>query len=970
MGTVETPGLESLGAPFEVKPNRPFLVHDPDSVWLISAGKVDLFLVDTKDGEAIGARWHAVRLEAGEALFGLDPARYGSMGVLASTSPDARLSHLSLKEVGALVARHTWAAALLDTWVEHLATAISNKILPKTFVALEAGKEVVIREEAQPILPLGGVVWVHHRTGMSRFLADPAQPVNGHGPAFFPLSKYGWLEAEKRSQISAISSGSLAALDAGMDGLQAFHGYIFSHLITNRSAAQQKDRERILAQAAGETERIDAALAQLAAPLTDSLPVAVELDLLPSPLFLAAQAVGKASGIRIKPHPDMLRGLTMKNPVAAIAKASRVRSRRVLLKDKWWTRDSGPMIAFIDENNAPVALLPRTSGSYDLFNPADRTTKPMHPELAQKLNGFAYMFYRALPAVRLTAKDLLSFGALHAHAEIWTILLMGTASGLLAMVTPIATGVIFDSVIPGAEKNQLFSLTMFLVIAAISTALFNLVRSIATLRLEGKMDSSIQAAIWDRLLSLPVPFFRDFTSGDLASRSMGINQIRKTLTGSTLSSILTGFFSAFSFFLLFYYSWRLALLAMFLIAIAFTVSTVLGYWQIQDQRDMSKIRGRISGMVLQFINGISKFRVSGTEDRAFVAWARQFSHQKQLSVSARQISNHLTVFNAAFPVICTASIFYYTAYLLSQPGMPLLTTGDFLAFNAAFVQFLTSMMQLSSSVISILGVVPLYERAKPILHALPEVDEAKTTPADLTGAIELNHVTFRYRPDTPLVLRDVSISILPGQFIAIVGPSGCGKSTLMRLLLGFELPESGAVYYDGQDLAGLDIQAVRQQMGVVLQSARLLSGDIFTNIVGSAPLTIDDAWEAARLSGLDQDIRNMPMGMHTVIAEGGGGLSGGQRQRLLIARAIVAKPRILLFDEATSALDNQTQATVSASLEGLQATRVVIAHRLSTIVNADRIFVLDKGMVVQAGTYQELMQQKGQFHDLATRQII
>jgi ATP-binding cassette subfamily C protein len=546
---------------------------------------------------------------------------------------------------------------------------------------------------------------------------------------------------------------------------------------------------------------------------------------------------------------------------------------------------------------------------------------------------------------------------------------MGLASGLLGMVTPIATGIIFDSVIPGAQRGQLFQLSMFLVISAISTALFTLTRSIALLRLEGKMDASIQAAVWDRLLALPVPFFREYSSGDLATRGMGINQIRQTLTGSTLSSILSGFFSIFSFALLFYYSWRLALLATGLIAVAFIVSTVCGYLQVSQQRTMSKIRGRISGMVLQFINGISKFRVAGTEGRAFAAWAREFTKQKDMSMKARGVTNGLTVFNAAFPVLSTAGIYYYTAYLMTQPSVTPLTTGDFLAFNSAFGQFLQAALQLSSSFVSVLGIVPLYERAQPIFHTLPEVDDAKGDPGVLRGNIEVNHLAFRYREDTPLVLRDLSLSIAAGEFVAFVGASGCGKSTLFRLLLGFEKPESGAIYYDGQDMAGLDIQAVRQQMGVVLQNGKLLSGDIFTNIVGSAPLTVEDAWEAARLSGLDQDISAMPMGMHTVVSEGGGGLSGGQRQRLMIARAIVGKPRILLFDEATSALDNQTQATVGRSLEALQATRIVIAHRLSTIINADRIFVLDKGVVVQSGSYQELIEQEGLFADLAKRQL-
>jgi ATP-binding cassette subfamily C protein len=387
------------------------------------------------------------------------------------------------------------------------------------------------------------------------------------------------------------------------------------------------------------------------------------------------------------------------------------------------------------------------------------------------------------------------------------------------------------------------------------------------------------------------------------------------------------------------------------------------------QRQMAMIGGKISSMLLQFIVGIAKFRVSGTEGRAFAVWAKEFAKKKVIATKARQISMVTTIFFAVFPTFCLGTIFYYQQSLAAEPGSTKITTGDFFAFFSAFSQVMAAVVSVSAAIIAVVAVIPFYERAKPIFNAIPEVTEAKTSPGRLTGAIEVSHVTFRYAENAPPALRDVSISARPGQFIAIVGASGSGKSTLLRLLLGFEAPESGAVYFDGQDLSGLDTQEVRRQMGVVLQSSRPISGSIFQNIVGSAPLTVEDAWEAARLAGIDEDIRKMPMQLHTYLSDGGGGISGGQRQRLMIARAIAPRPRIVLFDEATSALDNQTQAIVSRSLDALQATRIVIAHRLSTIMNATRIFVLDKGEVVQSGTYQELISQDGVFKELAKRQM-
>jgi ATP-binding cassette subfamily C protein len=299
-----------------------------------------------------------------------------------------------------------------------------------------------------------------------------------------------------------------------------------------------------------------------------------------------------------------------------------------------------------------------------------------------------------------------------------------------------------------------------------------------------------------------------------------------------------------------------------------------------------------------------------------------------------------------------------------------MSTGQFLAFSAAFGAFLRSVLDVISAGLQTLSLIPLYERAKPILTHPVESEGHSDVRIELEGAIELSHVSFRYQPEAPLVLDDVSLRIEPGEFVAIVGPSGSGKSTLLRMLLGFDTPSEGGVFYDGQALTSLDLRAVRRQIGVVLQHSRVMAGDIYNNIVGNSGLTIDDAWRAARQAAFDKDIEEMPMGMHTVLSQGGGTLSGGQRQRLLISRALASQPKLLFFDEATSALDNRTQATVSESLEALRVTRVVIAHRLSTIQHADRIVVLERGRVVQSGRFEKLIDEGGTFAALARRQMM
>jgi len=479
------------------------------------------------------------------------------------------------------------------------------------------------------------------------------------------------------------------------------------------------------------------------------------------------------------------------------------------------------------------------------------------------------------------------------------------------------------------------------------------------------MDATLEAGVWDRLLSLPLPFFREYSAGDLSSRAAGIGGIRDLLAGTTMNALLGGIFSIWNFVFLFVIDPALALVATALVAVAVVPSVFMTRFGLKRQRIVSAIDGKIGGLLLQLLTGISKLRVTAAENRAFAVWARLFARRRDADIGTERVYVRIGVFQDVYPLLCTMVLYW----MLAGTGKQKVTTGLFLAFSTAFGLFLGATMQVIDAVLHSLAAVPMYERAKPILEARGE-SLGTGERVSLKGGIEVNHASFRYASDGPLILDDVSFAIEPDEFVALVGPSGSGKSTLLRLLLGFENATEGGVYYDGHALAGLDVRAVRKQIGVVMQNSRVMGGDIFTNIVGSTGLTQDDAWNAARNAALDKDIEAMPMGMHTVIAQGGGTLSGGQKQRLLIARALAADPRIVFFDEATSALDNVTQATVSESLESLRVTRVVIAHRLSTIRHADRIIVLEKGKVVQMGRFDELVAVEGPFQKLAKRQMV
>jgi ATP-binding cassette subfamily C protein len=541
------------------------------------------------------------------------------------------------------------------------------------------------------------------------------------------------------------------------------------------------------------------------------------------------------------------------------------------------------------------------------------------------------------------------------------------------MLTPQATAIIIDNAIPDSDRGLLLQVGLGLLVAALGAALFQLAQGFAILRIETAGDAFTQAAVWDRLLKLPISFFRKYTTGDLQSRVSSISTIRRQLSSKTLINLISSLFAVFYLGQLFYYNVKLALVAVGVAIVAIAVTTVFGVLVLGKVRPLLEVRGNIFGQTVQLVNGISKLRVAGAEERAFAFWSKNYSQQVKLELSKQQVEDGVALFNTVMPTLTSGVLFWFTISLFDQTqtsGATRLSLGTFLAFNTAFGNFIRGATDLSNTATEAMQVIPEWKRTQPILRTLPEVDLSKANPGKLIGRIVVEHVTFRYRSDGPLTLDEVSIYAEPGEFIALVGASGSGKSTIFRLLLGFEIPEAGAIYYDGQDLSSLDVEALRRQMGVVLPNGRLISTSIFENIACGAQITQDEAWEAARMAGLADEIAAMPMKMHTVISEGGGNLSGGQRQRLLIARALALKPRILLFDEATSALDNRTQAIVSESLDKQQVTRIVIAHRLSTIRNAHRIYVLKAGRLVQQGSFEELASQEGLFTQLMARQMV
>ena len=644
-------------------------------------------------------------------------------------------------------------------------------------------------------------------------------------------------------------------------------------------------------------------------------------------------------------------------------RSSGVMKRRVELAQNWWKDAAGAFLGSI-KSGGMVALLPRFPSGYSFYDAAAEKWVKVGPETAQMLNVEAICFYRVLPTKKLGLADIGKFilGSV-TKTDIFLVIAASLLVSLLGLFTPYINKQIFDSVIPSGVKSDVLPVAGLLIGAAVGASLFGITRSLILSRLRDKINFSVQGAAMARIFSLPASFFNDYSAGELSSRAMSINQLCSMLSDSVLTAGLSALFSFVYIFQMAGFAPALVMpgILILLAMLGFTILT--GFLQQRLTKKQMKLSAKMSGFVFGLFSGLQKIKLAGAEKRAFAKWAENYKKLGRLTYSP-PLSLRLNGAISGALILGGTLLLYYFA------GINEVSQSDYIAFSSAYGAVAGAIMSLAGVVMTLAAVGPLLDMVKPIFDAIPETGDGKKIVASLSGEIEMSNITFRYSPEGPVILDNFSLKITAGEYIAIVGKSGCGKSTMMRLLLGLEKPEAGAVYYGGHDLETLDVRSVRQCLGVALQNGKLFSGDIFSNIIVTSPWsTLDDAWRAARMAGIEEDIKAMPMGMHTVISEGSGGISGGQRQRILIARALVSNPRILIFDEATSALDNITQKLVSDSLSELGCTRIVIAHRLSTVRDCDRIIVMENGKIAEEGKFDELLENKGLFYEFVQRQV-
>ncbi len=962
--------------------NAPVRLDGAHHVWFVEQGALDVFCSERSDGRVVAAAKHLLRAEAGRLVFGM-PELDGPFAVLAKGVVGTRLRRLDTATVRAqAIDGHgvlfTEIARQADLWVGDLAHAVTADIesRPRATRLIEAGSAEEISADCVLSVRPAEVVWVSPEQENTAFPAsylgtETLSRSADEGPIWFPLTAQSWVTlsaADSGAHPDAavlIRTGTAEQLARSGELLGALGD--FARLALDAEALNRRlrivdevnARSARSAQSRTVRERARAALDSLGGT---ARPAPTPHD---SALMAVLSLIGGHSGIEFS---EPRRPATAPPPtLEEIVVASGLRARRVRLapEDRWWRSDSGAMLGYTQQGSEPVALLPGLTG-YRAVR-ADGSATRVSAASAGEFMPSAWIVYPKFDdsePVRL--RDLVRLTRHGVGTDLIRIAAAGLVAALLTQAPAIALGMLTDWALPFARTEALVGILAALAVFTVGAAVLSVFGGVTLMRLEARIGARLSAAAWDRLLALPLPFFRDAVAGELAVRMATFQRLRDLFSGVVASVLSSVVFLLPTLGLLYFYDSFLASIAVAMTAVSLVVIAGLGLAQMPHQRRWHEAVRVLSGRLFQFIGGVAKIRSCGAEAATFASWAGAYRDKQLAEIRSSRIDEHSVAFGTAFPfafaaVLCAAALVRGDA----------VAAGDFVVALAASLTLYVAVADLGRAMEALAEAFTSYEQIRPVLASMPERDASTLAPVRLDGEVVVDRVSFRFDADSPLVLDEVCVEARPGEFIALVGGSGAGKSTLVRLMLGLETPERGAVYFDGRDLSNLDRRSVRRQIGVVPQDSSLQPGSLAENIIGmSEDLKLEDAWQAARLAAVDADIADMPMQMMTMVGDRSSIFSGGQIQRIRIAAALVRDPRIVILDEATSWLDARSQAEVMSSIEALGATRIVVAHRLSTIRRADRIYVLDAGQLVQSGGFDELLDETGPFRELVQRQLL
>ncbi len=931
-----------------------------DYVYYVVSGALDVFICKMQNGKPCSQLKHFYQALESEICYGFDINHEDSTyGLYASSLPNSHIIQVQKSDFLELVKSDSYIPFAMQ--INKLALNVNKSL--SLHHALHDYEEPVFKEDnnfkpGTIISTRASLNWLKLTAGSVSYYDNEQLIITA--PTIIPLSSNIWVKT-----ISDVTLTTHVILEQE-DYVHAFNKwfeFIYNYSIIRYRLLLQREQQRL-----DNLHSLDQL--QLSNSLQSFNSLFIERhgqtsEYTSSTIYNAMSIIAQHLDTPLTMPTNLSQLETIEGKVEAIAFSSELKSRKVSLHPGWQEHLYGSLLVFGKTNQRPyVALL--ENNDVILYDSNGKKIE-YQSDVIEHLELEGYYFYKPFGQKKLSYRKIFNYALREIKPDLVRVFAMGSLAGLLALVIPIATGITFDSIIPMADIIGLWQVVFAIIASAIAIGIFELSRDFILLRIEGKLESIVQSGIWDRLLKLPVPFFRKYTAGDLADRTSSFSKAMNVVSTTTIQNALTAIFSFYSLIVLFYYSHTLATILFLLTLILSVIVSITIAIKYKSDKKFFHLNGKIIGELYSFINGIIKIRECGAESRVFSKWSKDFIELKKTTYRSQYIENILNALNEGYYLIVLILVFFATYYFSLQEQ---LTAGDFLAFYAALNIFVLSFIQLVTTTLNSTIVIPILKRATPIIEAEPETDLRKSDPGILKGAIEIDNLCFRYADDGPLILDKITMNIEAGKFVAIVGPSGSGKSTLLRLLLGFEEASDGLIYYDNHDLSGINITRLRRQIGVVLQSSDLLPGTIFSNIVGESTLTLENAMSVIKQVHLENDINAMPMKLFTFVGEEGGSLSGGQKQRILIARALVHKPSILFLDEATSALDNESQQVITKSLKQIKSTKLVIAHRLSTIKNADTIFVIDKGKLVEQGTYKSLMNKQGKFYDLSNRQLL
>lgn len=944
-----------------------FTLRETDRIWYVANGTVDLFLVHTSADEVIHPYQHVLRASTGDMCFGVERVAVNSGGYIelrAKPSIDAELQVVKFESIEALEEQQILIDQV-ENWIRAFSDFVVKEIhdTPRPMYRLNAGRFEL--GEGSTVSARSGVVW---------FKSDEKSSylglIDGKDDAmdYLPLTNRSWIvcasptkEYEVLKTVEVLTNQNLKTI------LASFH----------KRVIQAEELNRVLAIADQANLQLDRVglRQQKEQEARSALSLMIQRGTAHSPkrgVIGALQLIGRYEAIDfdlVSYRQD--KDLPVTTLVPQIAARSGITCRLVRLSSEeyWWRSNNGSLLAFRKADDAPVAIVPNHFGSNSLHDPGSAKSRKITKKVSGELHDYAYMFIEPLPRTPISFRGLLSFLFRNLGSDIARIVTPGIVLGFISLLPAIAIGLLVDWLFVSQSVNLIGLVIATLLCSSVLGLLLQLYQHGSLLQVEGRSGIRLTAAFMDRILRLSRRDLHEVTSGDLAERAMSFNYFRDNLSGAVMQSLASALFFLPAVVLLYVFDPVLAGITMAVGLMSFISIVAIGMSQVRWQKQYLRIHQSLAGKMLQYINGMAKLRTSGAESAVFAQWAQDYREKKHAELKIKQLQAVGLATAMTIPSFGAAMLFLTTFTFESN----VLDIGDFLVVYTAAMVFLTAVAQFGNSLSVLASALPAFQRIKPILTR--EVDDSSTTlpwatTATLTGDIRLDHVSFSYEVDDEPVIEDVSIHVEPGEFVAIVGESGSGKSTLLRLLLGLEKPSTGAVFYDNRNIQHSNLRMLRRNIGVVVQRGELTPGTILDNIIGTTgDASEEDAWLAAEKAAVGREIEAMHMGMYTQVSEDVTLFSGGQTQRILIAAALVRNPSILVLDEATNWLDNECQAEVMQNISSMVCTRIVVAHRLSTIKNADKIYVMSEGKVVEQGTYDELTRADGVFSKLSTRQV-